>query len=64
VHIPFYELRHRCDDVPAGEVWVHCKSGYRASIGASLLDGAGRDVVHIDDDWEHAAEAGLPIEPG
>jgi glyoxylase-like metal-dependent hydrolase (beta-lactamase superfamily II)/rhodanese-related sulfurtransferase len=61
VHIPFYELRGRQHDVPDGEVWVHCKSGYRASIGASLMDCVGRDVVHIDDDWDNAAEAGLPI---
>jgi rhodanese-related sulfurtransferase len=61
VHIPFYELRDRRQEVPDGEVWVHCKSGYRASIGASLMDGVGRDVVHIDDDWEQASDAGLPI---
>jgi rhodanese-related sulfurtransferase len=65
VHIPFYELRGRQDEVPDGEVWVHCKSGYRASIGASLMDCVGRAVVHIDDDWEQAAKAGLPIvQPG
>src|SRR5690606_7032185 len=64
-HIPFYELRGSQGEVPDGEVWVHCKSGYRASIGASLMDCAGREVVHIDDDWEQAAAAGLPIvEPG
>jgi len=61
VHIPFYELRGREPEVPDGEVWVHCKSGYRASIGASLLDAAGRSVVHIDDDWENAAKAGLAM---
>ena len=27
---------------PTGEVWVHCASGYRASVAASLLDAAGR----------------------
>jgi len=64
VHLPFYELRGRQHEVPDGEVWVHCMSGYRASIGASLMDCAGRCVVHIDDDWEHAAEAGNPIERG
>jgi hydroxyacylglutathione hydrolase len=58
VHIPFYDLRGRQDQVPDGEVWVHCKSGYRASIGASLMDCAGRDVVHIDDDWDNAERAG------
>ncbi|MGE0793968.1 MAG: rhodanese-like domain-containing protein [Acidimicrobiia bacterium] len=64
VHIPFYELRGHQHEVPDGEVWVHCKSGYRASIGASLMDCAGRDVVHIDDDWEHAAAAGITIAGG
>lgn len=61
VHIPFYELRGRQGDVPDGEVWVHCVSGYRASIGASLMDCAGRDVVLIDDDWDNAEPAGNPV---
>jgi hydroxyacylglutathione hydrolase len=61
VHIPFYELRGRQHDVPEGEVWVHCQSGYRASIGASLMDCAGRRVVHIDDDWDNAAPAGNEV---
>jgi hydroxyacylglutathione hydrolase len=61
VHIPFYDLRGRQDEVPDGEVWVHCKSGYRASIGASLMDCVGRHVVLIDDDWDNAAPAGNPI---
>ena len=26
---------HRLDEVPDGEVWVHCAAGYRASIAAS-----------------------------
>ena len=64
VHIPFYDLRGRQHDVPEGEVWVHCKSGYRASIGASLMDCAGRHVVHIDDDWDNAAGAGLRVVAG
>jgi hydroxyacylglutathione hydrolase len=61
VNIPFYDLRDRSADVPGGQVWVHCQSGYRASIGASLLDGLGRDVVHIDDDWDDAERVGNPI---
>ena len=61
VHIPFYDLRGRQAEVPEGEVWVHCKSGYRASIGASLMDCAGRRVVHIDDEWDNAGPAGNPI---
>lgn len=54
VHIPLPDLEHRLDDVPDGEVWVHCASGYRASIAASLLDRAGRTVIAIDDTWESA----------
>jgi len=61
VHIPFWELEGRSGDVPAGEVWVYCASGFRASIAASLLDRAGRLVVHVDDDWERAAGSGLPV---
>src|SRR5580704_942934 len=62
VHIPFWEVERRAGEVPAGEVWVHCASGFRAAIGASLLDRAGRTVVHVDDNWDMAARAGLPLE--
>lgn len=51
VHIPLHDLEARMSEVPEGEVWVHCASGYRASIAASLLDRAGHPVVHVDDDW-------------
>ena len=61
VHIPFWELEQRAGEVPPGKVWVHCASGFRASIAASLLDRAGRQVVHIDDDWDRAGEPGLPV---
>ena len=56
VHIPLHDLEARFDEIPDGEVWVHCASGYRASIAASLLDRAGRDVVAIDDEWAAAAK--------
>ena len=61
LHIPFWELAGRTGEVPAGQVWVYCASGFRASFGASVLDRAGRDVVQVDDDWSRAAEAGLPV---
>jgi rhodanese-related sulfurtransferase len=59
-HIPMHQLLNRLVDVPAGRVWVHCASGFRASIASSLLDRAGRSVVYIDDDYSNAASAGLP----
>ena len=62
VSIPLHELLGRLDEVPAGEVWVHCAGGYRASIGASILAAHGHRVVAVDDSYdEHAAAAGLPM---
>jgi rhodanese-related sulfurtransferase len=61
VHLPFWEVEQRPGEVPAGEVWVHCASGFRASIATSLLDRAGRRVVHVDDDWARAERLGLPV---
>jgi len=61
VHVPLHELLNRLSDVPPGEVWVHCQSGYRAAIAASLLAAAGHRVVAINDDYHTAATAGLDI---
>ena len=61
VHIPLQDLLARLGEVPDGEVWVHCRSGYRAIVAASILDAVGRPVVAIDDEYDHAAEAGLPL---
>ncbi|GGK95885.1 MBL fold metallo-hydrolase [Planomonospora parontospora subsp. parontospora] len=61
VHIPLPDLPHRLADVPDGTVWVHCGSGYRAAAATSLLQRAGRTVVHIDDAYADAAGAGLTI---
>ena len=58
-HIPLHELADRLDEVPEGEVWIYCGSGYRASIAASILDEPGRQVVLINDDYEAATAAGL-----
>ena len=63
VHIPIHEIVARMDEVPDGEVWVHCASGYRASIAASILAASGRHVVAVDDSYDRSAAAsGLPIE--
>ena len=51
VNLALHELLDRLDDVPEGELFVHCASGYRASIAASLLDRAGHDVVLVDDEF-------------
>jgi glyoxylase-like metal-dependent hydrolase (beta-lactamase superfamily II)/rhodanese-related sulfurtransferase len=61
VHVPLADLVLRLDELPPGRLWVHCASGFRASIAASLLQRAGREVVHIDDDYENAADAGFAL---
>ena len=61
-HIPLHELADRIDEVPQGEVWVYCGSGYRASIAASILDRPGRQVVLINDAYDAANAAGLEDE--
>lgn len=61
LNLPIHELPRRIDEVPDGEVWVHCASGYRASIVASFLDAAGRRVVAVDDEFDNAEKVGLEM---
>ncbi|CAL9340519.1 rhodanese-like domain-containing protein [Streptomyces sp. enrichment culture] len=61
LHIPLHELRQRAAGLPAGTLWVHCAAGTRAAIAASMLDAAGREVVAVDDAFDAAAGAGLPV---
>jgi glyoxylase-like metal-dependent hydrolase (beta-lactamase superfamily II) len=73
VHIPLHELAGRLGEIPGGElggtagggaggaVWVHCQTGYRSAVAASLLQASGRAVTAIDDEFGRAAEAGLPV---
>lgn len=60
LHVPIHEILDRMDELPDDEtLWVHCASGFRASIASSLLHRAGYDVVLIDDDFGKAADLGL-----
>ena len=61
VSVPLHELLSRMDDIPAGTIWVHCGSGYRAGVAASLLQRAGRDVVQVDANFGDAEAAGVPM---
>ncbi|MDO5710151.1 MAG: MBL fold metallo-hydrolase [Micrococcales bacterium] len=61
VNVPIHDLLTRADDVPGGEVWVHCAGGYRASVAASILAAAGKQVVAVDDDFDNVRGLGLPI---
>jgi len=62
VHIPLHELPGRAAELPPGEVWVHCGSGYRSILAASILAAHGRSVVSVNDDFADAAAAGLAME--
>ncbi|WP_148614520.1 rhodanese-like domain-containing protein [Nocardioides rubriscoriae] len=56
LHLPVHEVETGARRMPPGELWVHCRSGYRAGIAASLLHRAGRHVVHVDDHWDRVGE--------
>ncbi|MFC8038984.1 rhodanese-like domain-containing protein [Paenarthrobacter sp. NPDC057355] len=63
LNIPVYELLSRVTELPEARIWVHCATGYRASVAASLLDRAGHDVVLIDARFKDAAGAGIELTP-
>lgn len=59
VHVPLHGLIDRLDEIPDRPLWVHCGSGFRASIACSLLARLGHDVTHVDDAYARAEELGL-----
>jgi hydroxyacylglutathione hydrolase len=63
VHLPVQDVERSAPALPDGELWVHCRSGYRAGIAASLLHRLGRTVVHVDDGWERVAELAIETTP-
>ena len=63
-NIPVHELLQRLEEIPRGEVWVHCDAGYRAAVAAGILDRAGRDVVLVDDEFPRVTEIGLHLQSG
>jgi glyoxylase-like metal-dependent hydrolase (beta-lactamase superfamily II)/rhodanese-related sulfurtransferase len=62
-HMPFYDVHVSAHEIPRDRpVYVYCGSGYRAAAVISLLTRQGFDnLVHVDDDWDNAARADLPI---
>ncbi len=62
LHIPLAQLMDRRGEIPAGRsVVIHCASGYRSSIAASLLAAAGQeglsDLAGGYQGWERTAGA-------
>ena len=64
IHVPVQDVEAAAATLPPGRLWVHCRSGYRAGIAASLLHRRGRDVVHVDDDWSRVAELAIATTEG
>lgn len=62
LHIPLEDLDDRAAELPRTTLAVHCASGYRASIAASLLDRAGHSVVLIDDAFDCAGDSHQMVE--
>jgi glyoxylase-like metal-dependent hydrolase (beta-lactamase superfamily II)/rhodanese-related sulfurtransferase len=63
LHLPVHDVEEAGPTLPGGELWVHCQSGYRAGIAASLLQRMGRDVVHVDDSWDRVRELAIQTTP-
>jgi len=61
IHIPFSDLPGRVGELPPGEVWVYCQSGYRATVAASVLAARGREAISVDEDFGRAAPAGVTL---
>ncbi|MCX2933222.1 MBL fold metallo-hydrolase [Mycobacterium sp. CVI_P3] len=59
INVPLHELTARLEEIPVGQVWVHCGSGYRASIAASLIESPERAVVLVDDQFDNAVKRNL-----
>ena len=57
-HVPLHTLDIAAESVPKG-AWVHCASGMRSAIGASILEARGVPVELVLDDYASAADAGL-----
>nr|WP_311197890.1 rhodanese-like domain-containing protein [Ornithinimicrobium sp. INDO-MA30-4] len=61
-NIPLHEIVTRMDEVPQCRIWVHCGSGYRAGVAASLLQRSGKDPVHVDASFGEAADSGVTLQ--
>ena len=64
-NIPLGELQSRLDEVPHGDVVVHCQGGSRSIIAASILQREGRSgIVNMTGGFAEWERSGLPVERG
>jgi len=64
-NIPLGQLINRLHEVPQGKpLVVHCQSGARSAIAASLLQAHGiDDVINMSDGYGAWARGGFAVEP-
>lgn len=48
VNVPVDEVRDRLDEVPEGDLVVHCAVGVRAHLATRILQASGRSVRNLD----------------
>ncbi len=63
-HVPLHQLSQRLAELPRDAAWtVVCAGGYRASIGASVLQSAGfKNVTAAREGIDTWRKAGMPLE--
>ena len=62
-NIPLPHLRERLEEIPEDvPVVVHCEGGYRSAIAASLLAGAGREVIDLIGGFKAWQASKQPVE--
>lgn len=65
LNIPLPELQSRLDEVPDGDIVVHCQGGSRSVIAASILQRDGRSgVMNLPGGFAEWERSGHPVERG
>jgi hydroxyacylglutathione hydrolase len=58
-----YINNHMSEINPDNPYYVHCRSGYRSTIAASIVFARGyRDIVNVHGSFDDIKESGLPVE--
>lgn len=65
VNIPLVELQRRLDEVPSGNIIVHCQGSSRSAIAASILERSGHGpVANMAGGFAEWERRGNPVERG
>jgi rhodanese-related sulfurtransferase len=64
LNIPLNHLRERMNELPQGNIVVHCEAGYRSAMAAGILQRAGREnVLDLVGGYKAWTASNLPVEP-